>query len=168
MKKTKKEFTPYNDYIDRPFQLKWPTALPLGELQAAIKEMDEFNAREIERLPQQSQVQIEYLLDRSIKQNKVLEIQLNSLDEYDRVKPHVFGFFRGVAEFDVVLIGDLQIDFYDVRHIKIHNFLKWSAAETLEDFFIDVEFSELTEEENKTIDAFINDYYSDGDFYENI
>jgi hypothetical protein len=22
MKKTKKEFTPYNDYIDRPFQLK--------------------------------------------------------------------------------------------------------------------------------------------------
>lgn len=34
--------------------------------------------------------------------------------------------------------------------------------------FIDVEFSELTEEESKTIDDFINDYYSDGDFYENI
>lgn len=128
MKKTKKEFTPYNDYIDRPFQLKWPTAFPLGELQAAIKETDEFNAREIERLPQQSQVQIEYLLDRSIKQNKVLEIQLNSLDEYGRVKPHVFGVFRGMAEFDVVLIGDFQIDFYDIRYIKIHNFLKWSAV----------------------------------------
>ncbi|MGT9544906.1 hypothetical protein ACVWA3_14865, partial [Enterococcus faecalis] len=40
--------------------------------------------------------------------------------------------------------------------------------ETLEDPFIDVEFSELTEEESKTIDAFINDYYSDGDLYENI
>ncbi|HHD1627399.1 TPA: hypothetical protein ACN1MO_002787 [Enterococcus faecalis] len=30
MKKTKKEFTPYNDYVDRPFDLKWPTAFPLG------------------------------------------------------------------------------------------------------------------------------------------
>ncbi|KAJ65553.1 hypothetical protein P785_0085 [Enterococcus faecalis KS19] len=95
-------------------------------MQATIKETNEFNAREIERLPhpQQSQVKIEYLLERSIKQNKVLEIQLNSLDEYDRVKPHVFGVFRGMAEFDVVLIGDFQIDFYDIRHIKIHNFLK--------------------------------------------
>ncbi|HDO7733065.1 TPA: hypothetical protein P4P49_002859 [Enterococcus faecalis] len=50
MKKTKKEFTPYNDYIDRPFQLKWPTAFPLGELQAAIKETNDYHSREIERL----------------------------------------------------------------------------------------------------------------------
>ena len=167
MKKTKKNFTPYNDYIDRPFQLKWPTAFPLGELQAAIKKTNDYHSREIERLLQQSQAQIEHLLSRSIKQNKVLEIQLNSLDEYDRVKPHVFGIFRGMAEFDVVLIGDFKIYFYDIRHIKIHDFLKWSAVETLEDPFIDVEFSELTEEESKTIDAFINDYYSDGDLYEN-
>lgn len=68
------------------------------------------------------------MLSRSIKQNKVLEIQLNSLDEFDRVKPHVFGVFRGMAEFDVVLIGDFQIDFYDIRHIKIHNFLKLSLT----------------------------------------
>lgn len=148
--------------------MKWPTAFPLGELQAAIKETNDYHSREIERLHQQSQDQIEHLLSRSIKQNKVLEIQLNSLDEYDRVKPHVFGIFRGMAEFDVVLIGEFKIDFYDIHHIKIHNFLKWSAVETLEDPFIDVEFSELTEEESKTIDAFINDYYSDGDFYENI
>ncbi|EJY7272298.1 hypothetical protein OHD69_002946 [Enterococcus faecalis] len=80
VRRTKKEFKPYNDYVDRPFELKWPTAFPLGELQAAIKETDEFNAREIERLPQQSQAQIEHLLSRSIKQNKVLEIQLNSLE----------------------------------------------------------------------------------------
>lgn len=46
-----------------------------------------------------------------------------------------------MVEFDVVLIGDFQIDFYDIRHIKIHKFLKWSAVETLEDPFIDVEFS---------------------------
>lgn len=168
MKKTKKEFTPYNDYVDRPFDLKWPTAFPLGELQAAIKETNEFNAREIERLPQQSQVKIEYLLERSIKQNKVLEIQLNSLDKYDRVKPHVFGVFRGMAEFDVVLIGDFQIDFYDIRHIKIHNFLKWSAVDTLENPFADVGLPELSDEEQESIDAFMKDYYDDGEFYEEI
>jgi hypothetical protein len=32
----------------------------------------------------------------------------------------------------------------------------------------EVKFSELTEEENNAIDAFINEYYSDGDFYEDI
>lgn len=165
MKKTKKEFTPYNDYEDRPFDLKWPTAFPLGELQAVIKETDEFSAREIERLPQQSQVQIEYLLDRSIKQNKVLEIQLNSLDNFNRVKPHVFGAFRGMAELDVVLIGDFQIDFFDIRHIKIHNFLKWSAIEILEDSFADVELPELTDEEQKSFDVFFKEYYDDGEFY---
>lgn len=168
MEKTKKEFIPYNDYQDRPFSLKWPTAFPLGELQAAIKETNEYNARKIERLPQQSEAQIEYLLDRSIKQNKVLEIQLNSLDEYDRVQPHVFGVFRGMAEFDVVLIGENQIDFYDIRHIKIHNFLKWSAVQTLEDPFSDVGLPELTDEEQGSIDVFFKEYYDDGEFYEEI
>ena len=73
VRRTKKEFKPYNDYVDRPFELKWPTAFPLGELTEAIKNTDEYHARNIERLPQQSQRQIEYFLDRSIKQNKVLE-----------------------------------------------------------------------------------------------
>ncbi|MDR0028420.1 hypothetical protein RFW15_13295 [Enterococcus faecalis] len=36
--RTKKGFKPYNDYVDRPFELKRPTSFPLGELQAAIKE----------------------------------------------------------------------------------------------------------------------------------
>lgn len=31
VRRTKKEFKPYNDYVDRPFELKWPTAFPLGE-----------------------------------------------------------------------------------------------------------------------------------------
>ncbi|MFV7858037.1 hypothetical protein ACNPML_15435, partial [Enterococcus faecalis] len=99
VRRTKKEFKPYNDYVDRPFELKWPTAFPLGELQAAIKETNDYHSREIERLPQQSQAKIEHLL----RQNKVLEIQLNSLDEYERVKPSIRGVFRGMAEFDVVL-----------------------------------------------------------------
>lgn len=34
--------------------------------------------------------------------------------------------------------------------------------------FSEVEFTGLTEEENNTIDAFIDEYYSDGDFYEDV
>ena len=86
-------------------------------------------------------------------------------------KPSIRGVFRGMAEFDVVLIGDQQIDFYDIRHIQIHEFYKWSENEPekpIDNPFSEVKFSELTEEENNAIDAFINEYYSDGDFYEDI
>ena len=40
VRRTKKEFKPYNNYVDRPFELKWPTAFPLGELTEAIKSTD--------------------------------------------------------------------------------------------------------------------------------
>ena len=45
----------------------------------------------------------------------MLEIQLDSLDEYERIKPHVYDVFRGIGEFDIVLIDDLQNDFYDIH-----------------------------------------------------
>ena len=43
MKRTKKEFTPYNEYHDRPFELKWATAFALGELQEGIEASDEYS-----------------------------------------------------------------------------------------------------------------------------
>ncbi|EPH72638.1 hypothetical protein D929_01910 [Enterococcus faecalis 02-MB-P-10] len=151
--KNKKEFKPYNEYVDRPFELKRATAFPFGELQAAIKETNDSHYREIIRFPQQSQAQIEHLLDRSIKLNKVLEIQLNSLDEYERVKPSIHDVFLGMAEFDVAFIGEYQIYFYDIRHIKIHDFYKWSALERAENLFVDVGLPELTDEEQESIDS---------------
>lgn len=54
MKRTKKEFTPYNEYHDRPFELKWATAFALGELQEGIEASDEYSKRAFERLPQQT------------------------------------------------------------------------------------------------------------------
>ena len=145
-------------------------SLSFRELQAAIKETNDYHSREIERLPQQSQAQIEHLLSCSIKQNKVLEIQLNSLDEYERVKPSIRGVFRGMAEFDVVLIEDQQIDFTILGTYKYMIFTngRKTNPKTDRQSFSEIKFSELTEEENNAIDAFINEYYSDGDFYEDI
>ncbi|EGO2710858.1 TPA: hypothetical protein ACNHS6_002495 [Enterococcus faecalis] len=55
VRRTKKEFKSYNEYVDRPFELKRSTAFPLGELTEAIKSTDEYHARIIEKVPQQSQ-----------------------------------------------------------------------------------------------------------------
>lgn len=54
-----------------------------------------------------------------------------------------------MAEFDVVLIGDQQIDFYDIRHIQIYDFYKWSENEPekpIDNSFSEVKFTGLTEE----------------------
>ncbi|EGG55426.1 hypothetical protein HMPREF9520_02081 [Enterococcus faecalis TX1467] len=74
MKRTKKEFTPYNEYHDRPFELKWATAFALGELQEGIEASDEYSKRAFERLPQQTTEEIEEYLEQSLKNNQVLEI----------------------------------------------------------------------------------------------
>lgn len=81
---------------------------------------------------------------------------MNSLDEYDRVKPHVFGVFRGMAEFDVVLIGENEVDFYDIRNIQIHNFTKWSEEHIPEENPIEEET-----EHCETIDEFVDEYFDD-------
>lgn len=50
-------------------------------------------------------------------------------------------------------------------------FYKWSENEPekpIDNPFSEIEFTGLTEEENSAIDAFIDEYYSDGDFYEDI
>ncbi|WP_229209426.1 hypothetical protein [Enterococcus faecalis] len=46
--------------------------------------------------------------------------------------------------------------------------MKWSAVDTLENPFADVVLPELSDEEQESIDAFMKDYYDDGEFYEEI
>lgn len=50
MKKIKKEFIFYNDYIDCLFQLKWLIVFFLGELMEVIKEINDYYLREVECL----------------------------------------------------------------------------------------------------------------------
>nr|WP_242596246.1 hypothetical protein [Enterococcus plantarum] len=90
-KKTRKEFFDYNEYRDRGMGYKWDTAFALGELQEGIKESTKESRRDLERLPQQDINYIEYCLERSIKHNKILEVQLNSLDQLGRVKEPIWG-----------------------------------------------------------------------------
>jgi hypothetical protein len=127
VKRTKKEFTEYNDYHDRGMEYKWDTAFALGELQEEISTSKADSKRNIPRLPQQSRKEIEQHLECSIKYNKVLDIQLNTLDSLGRVQPHIWGVFRGATEDGQLLIGDLTIDYEDIRHIKSFDFQKWNV-----------------------------------------
>lgn len=125
--------TYFLQYADRGMK-KWMTAFALGELTAAINKTKAEALKDIPRLPQQNFDYIERCLERSIKQNKVLEIQLNTRDHLGRVKDHVIGTFRGFANLNTAVINtiadnnqyDQYIDFNDIRHIIVHNFTKWS------------------------------------------
>lgn len=167
-KKTRKEFFDYNEYRDRGMGYKWDTAFALGELQEGIKESTKESRRDLERLPQQEIEYIEYCLERSIKHNKILEVQLNSLDQLGRVKEPIWGNFRGFMDLDVLMIGDQYIDYVDVRHIKIHDFRKWSETErgSLPSPFEKNEYKDMEQEEQEKLEEVVNEYFEDDEWIE--
>ena len=80
-----KEWDPYfNEYQDRGI-IKWQGFF-LSEHTSALDRLKKED-EEIPRLPQQSKQAIDHYLSRSMKQNKVIEVQLNTLDDLGRVKP---------------------------------------------------------------------------------
>ena len=162
-KKTRKEFFDYNEYRDRGMGYKWDTAFALGELQEGIKESSKESKRDIERLPQQESKHIEYCLERSIKQNKILEVQLSSLDELGRTKESIWGNFRGFHDMETVLIGEHYIDYADIRHIKMHDFRKWSAEEMkISPYpFEKNEYKDMEQEEQAKLEEVFNEYFAD-------
>lgn len=165
MKRTKKEFFDYNEYRDRGMAYKWDTAFAIGELQEGIKESSAESSRDLERLPQQDRKYIEYCLERSIKHNKILEVQLNSLDELGRVKEPIWGNFRGFCDLDVLMIGDQYVDYGDIRYIKIHDFRKWSAdPEDASTSPFEDEYRDATIFDQEKIDDAFTEYFSDKDW----
>ncbi|MGC2980920.1 hypothetical protein ACPTIB_14860, partial [Enterococcus faecalis] len=61
-----------------------------------------------------------------------------------------------MAEFDVVLIGEQEIDFYEIRNIQIHYFTKWSEEHIPEENPFEEE-----PEHCETIDEFVDEYFDD-------
>ena len=145
-------------YKDRGIQ-KW-RGMFLSEHTSELAK-EEKRTEEVPRLPQQSQKEIEYYLERSMQHNKVLSIQLNELNDFGSTKHHVEGVFRGFVDLDTVMINEEYIQFADIRHIQMKDFQKWSDAN--EQPFEEIELS-FSDEETQFIDDFCDDYYDD--FYE--
>jgi hypothetical protein len=150
MAKNNNPLDPYfQEYQDRGI-IKW-AGFYLSEHTTALEK--EKQQRIIPaRLEQQTPEQIDYCLTQSLKYNKVLEIQLNTL-ENGQVKPHLWGTFTGAVDLETLAITDpisgfSYLQYSDIRHIKMHDFKKWSLMETHQNT------ANFTKEKDMTIDEF--------------
>lgn len=130
-KRTKKVFTDYNEYQDRPFGLKWGTAFAMDELMKSIH-LNEYEAlKEPPRWPLMTRQEIDICLSEAFFYQQPLMIQLNLVDPFGRMLEHLEGFFFGEAYEDYFVFNDQKILWEDVRHVKIKEQQKWfQLAET--------------------------------------
>ena len=145
-------------YKDRGI-LKWQ-GMFLSEHTTELKRVEQLD-QEVLRLPQQSQQEIAYYLERSMKHNKVLSVQLNSLDVFGRTIPDITGVFRGFIDLETLLINEHPVALEEIRHIKMKDFQKWSDVD--EQPFQEVDIN-VSDEDQQFIDEFCDDYYDD--FYQ--
>lgn len=120
----------FKRYQDRGIK-KWQGFF-LSEHTAKLSE-EEQKERESLRLSQQTEAEIEYFLSQSIKYNIMLKIQLNSLDDEEKIKPSIVGVFGGMANTEYLMINEQMIAFSDIRHIQFHHFQKWSNVQPFEE-----------------------------------
>nr|WP_242596247.1 hypothetical protein [Enterococcus plantarum] len=71
-------------------------------------------------------------------------------------------------DLDVLLIGDQDIDYADIRHIKIHDFRKWSAEENkaLPHPFEKDGYEVTTISDQEKIDTAFTEYFTDNEWIE--
>lgn len=154
----------FREYEDRGI-MKW-RGLFLSEHTAELDKKEKAD-EEVLRLTQQSREEIEHYLERSLKHNKLLSIQLNTLDDLGRTKPDIIGVFRGFVDLDTLLISDEYISLEDIRHVRMKEFQKWS--ETNEDPFSEIDFAdEDSKEINDSFDAYFNDDFSEEYFRDDL
>lgn len=117
--RTKKEFINYNDYIDRPFGLKWGTAFALAELSDSIQANKTDATKKIIELPLMSRFEIDSILQEAFLKSKKVEIQLNTRDSFGNLIDSVIGKFEGIADNTSLFLDTMDIQWEDIRNIKI-------------------------------------------------
>ncbi len=125
MRRTKKIFTDYNEYHDRPFGLKWGTAFAMAELVQGIEKNETSALREPILKPQMDLEEIDQLLVQAFLHQQKVVIQLNLQDAFGRIQPEIEGTFTGEAYEDYFLIDGQFIFWEDVRHIELIKTKKW-------------------------------------------
>lgn len=118
--RTKKEFVNYNDYIDRPFGLKWGTAFALAELTDSITANKTSATKIVKELPLMSRVEIDNVLQEAFLKSKKVEIQLNIRDQFGNLLESVVGKFEGFADETTLYLDTTDVLWEDIRNIKIN------------------------------------------------
>ncbi len=117
--RTKKEFINYNDYVDRPFGLKWGTAFALAELTDSIEKNKKSATKKIKELPIMSRIEIDNVLQEAFLKSKKVEIQLNTRDSFGNLMDNIVGKFEGFADNTTLFLDTTCIKWEDIRNIKI-------------------------------------------------
>lgn len=157
-KRTKKTFTDYNQYRDRPFGLKWATAYAMDDLMKGVIENEAWATKEVVGLELMNREEIDTILLESF----LYPLQLNTKDEFGRFLDPVEGQFLGEAYEDYFVLNEQAIYWTDVRHISIKEDEKWFKV----DYFQDEEAirnKQIKKERNieEEIKLIKNEYYQD-------
>ena len=123
--RTRKEFSEYNEYHDRPFPLKWGTAFAMEELVKGIKDNEKNAIKSVKSFDQMAREDIDEILSEAFLKNKKVSIQLNTRDNMGRLLENIEGGFYGEAYEDYFVCEDRGIKWEDVRHIHIMDQDKW-------------------------------------------
>lgn len=118
MKRTKKEFTPYNDYEDRPFGLKWGTAFAVAELTQTIEKTRNLDLKIVNELPIMNRDEIDEVLQKAFLKSLIISIQLTERDDVGRLLDSIEGKFSGIADEECLYINDTAIEWSHIRNIK--------------------------------------------------
>lgn len=128
-KRTKKEFSDYNTYHDRPFGLKWGTAFAMDELVKGIEKNEHEALKENFRRPLMTREEIDTTLTEAFLYQEPLLIQLNLRDSFGRLLDDLEGFFLGEAYEDYFVFEDQKLLWEDVRHVQVISKKKWFLLE---------------------------------------
>ncbi|WP_159638997.1 hypothetical protein [Erysipelothrix anatis] len=118
-KRTKKEFKNYNEYQDRPFGLKWGTAFALAELTKTIDEGKSDALKVVPALPQMDREEIDAVLQFAFLKSKVISVQVNIMDDHQRLRESVTGKFEGMADDSFFYIEGYAISWDIVRNVAV-------------------------------------------------
>ncbi|MGX6962198.1 hypothetical protein [Vagococcus xieshaowenii] len=119
MKRTKKEFIPYNDYQDRPFGLKWGTSFSMEELTTSIEKNNQFSQKKTKSKPLMSPNEIDDVLIKAYLKNKRVAVYLNARDQLGRFVEPVEGQFKGEYYTDYFVIEERAFMWEDVRYVEL-------------------------------------------------
>lgn len=118
-KRTKKVFTDYNDYKDRPFGLKWGTAFALAELTQMIDKNKTQALKVNEEFPIMDRKDQDQILQLAFLKSKLVSVQLDHRDENGHLFDSIEGPFVGMADQDYLYINDHALAWDSIRNIRI-------------------------------------------------
>lgn len=119
-KRTKKfEFEDYNEYLDRPFGLKWGVAFAMEELRSTIDNGDAESKRYNPKLERMTREEIDLVLQEAYTYRKPITMQLNRRDEIGRLDDNIEGYFQGIADSEYLYIDGIGYEWEDVINVKI-------------------------------------------------